>query len=187
MSVSIQIQGIKLDEMELASERQVSDVLQAWAELYRSAMQERFRTFSRGGGDWKPLSSGYLDALAEEAGKDGKKKVYGLGKYQGRGKKILIDTGMLFHSLDPEFSAAQTSGGAMEMNTFEVAVSFSPSLMHKPKDGVKKSEPVTMLELAEKHHFGQGVPSRKILVEPDSETLELMKQAAEDILSGRDR
>ena len=33
----------------------MADCYRAWASIYRGAMQERFASFSRGGGEWPPL------------------------------------------------------------------------------------------------------------------------------------
>jgi hypothetical protein len=130
-------------------------VVSQWGLRYRSFAQRRYAKFSKGGGDWKPLSK--LRERNKAADPD--------NQQQG----ILRDTGTLFRVLDP----IVLSPGAIEKKTDFVSVllGFGGSASH-PK------APMTIADLATKHNDGKGVPKRTIIVEPPDD---IKQQMAEDL------
>lgn len=82
----------------------VAIVAAKWGVRYRSFIQERFDTYSKGGGDWPPLKASTVKA--RRSGKKSKKK-----KPKAT---ILRDTSTLFTALQPQFAGAP---GAIEQIT----------------------------------------------------------------------
>lgn len=110
-------------------------------------MNERFVTYSRGGGDWKPLK-----------------------RKRRRGKRnraaLLRDTGTLFAALSTQFSGAP--GQLQENLKNGMRVGFGGPARHP--GGV-----ITVAELAAVHNFGLGrMPERKIIVDPSKKVLNQM-------------
>lgn len=90
-------------DLRNASNGPIKDALKQWAIRYRSFVQRRFATYSRGGGNWQPL------------------------KYR-RGS-ILRDTGTLFTALEPTFTGKP---GALEQAIpFGIRVGYGGYAKHK--------------------------------------------------------
>lgn len=116
---------------------------------YRGWAQERFDTYSRGGGDWPPLKT--------------KRK-------RGDTKKasILRDTNTLFRVFTPVFIG---SPGAVENLVRDgIEVGFGGGAKHP-------SGAITIGDLAEIHHRGLGVnPERRLLDDPPREVTDQMEK-----------
>lgn len=142
----------------------INNAIKQWAVRYRSFIQERFLIFSRGGGNWAPLSKATIKA------RRGSRK----GKRKNFVAAILRDTGTLFNALSPEFSGKP---GAMELTIpFGVRVGYGgPAMYTKKHRGI-----ATIADIANFHQIGAGhLPKREIIVTPDQHTLELMAQDME--------
>lgn len=140
-----------------ASQGPVRQALSQWAARYRGFVQERFDAFSKGGGDWPPLSPATIKARRK--GKKPKK---------GKAAKVAIlrDTGTLFAALTPQFVGAP---GAVERHVpFGVVVGYGGNASHP-------NAPLSIAQLAAVHDQGLGnVPQRKILVPPSEHVKSLM-------------
>lgn len=131
-----------------------------WAARYRGFVQERFDTYSKGGGDWKPL------------------------KYRRKHKRgakerqtILRDTNTMFRALNPTF---QGQPGALQQHIpYGVEVGFGGSAIHPKTEGK-----ITVAELARIHHLGLGkVPARPIMVDAPQKVIDAMTRDAERALA----
>jgi hypothetical protein len=108
----------------------------------RSWAQERFDKFSRGGGDWPPLSP----RTKRKRGDTSK-------------ASILRDTNTLFRVLTPVF--IKSPGAVEDIDKDGVKIGFGGPSKHP------NARVLTIGQLAAIHHFGRGrVPVRKLLVEP---------------------
>lgn len=143
----------------------VREMYEAWGIVYRSAMQARFDTYSRGGGDWAPLKESTL-----------KRKRRG-----GKSASILRDTNTLFTALSPQPGAR---GQHIQLLADGIEIGFSTSSPHPAGNGA------SVADIAGFHHYGgiMGVPpQREILVKPDAETeariTEVTERALVDILN----
>ena len=126
----------------------IAKAYEAWATIYRAAMQERFVAFSRGGGNWPELSPRTL--LKKRRG--------------GKSAAILRDTGILFGTLNPTFGQP---GQHQFILPNGVEVGFS--------EGSSYSDGSSVADIARYHQFGMGHnPVREILVQPSDKTIQLM-------------
>lgn len=132
----------------------INNALKQWGVRYRTFIRLRFLIFSLGGGNWKPLSP---------------KRIR-----QKKSSVILIDTGQLFSALDPIFTGKP--GALNEKIPFGVRVGYGgPGTYTKKYGGV-----ATIADVANFHQTGAGrLPKREIIVPPDEQTIELMKQDME--------
>lgn len=129
-------------------------VYKQWAARMRGFLQERFDTFSKGGGDWAPLAVSTIKGRRK-----GKKK-------SKKGPTILRDTGILFAALQPEFVG--TPGAVEEDVPFGVMVGYGGPAPHG--DG-----PVSIAEIAGFHQLGgPNLPRREIIVDPSPSVLTSM-------------
>lgn len=126
--------------------------MRRWAYRFFVFALRRFKRFSRGGGDWPPLSPGTIAR-----------------RRSGKGKKnpmILINTGIMQGALDPQI--AQKPGKLDEDIPFGVRVGFGGPVKHA---GGK----TTIATIANWHQAGAGnLPERKVIDEPDQQTLSAM-------------
>lgn len=115
--------------------------------IYRSFAMQRFSRLSRGGGgEWRPLSPKTI------------------ARRRKKSSSILIDTGTLFAVLSPAPSSAWLEQD--RSNGFRFGYG-----------GPTKAPGAnaTLADIASFHHEGAGhLPARKIIVEPDTETLNIM-------------
>lgn len=130
----------------------VRKAIRQWGFRYRSFIQERFIDFSRGGGNWPPLSPATIRGRRNKGGR----------------VSILIDTGAMFASLAPTFMGKP--GEVNEDIPFGIRVGIGGSEIH-PDAGI------TMAQLIRIHNFGEGVvPKREIIVPPDNATIRGMRE-----------
>jgi hypothetical protein len=154
--------------------------------IYRSFAQQRFSRLSRGGGEWPDLAESTIRGRRKGKGakkaskkaaltpKKAKKSTEVVKTKRPEPKKelaaqkvsILIDKGMLFAALAPTAGIGQ---GALEAATTRgIRLGYGGPMKH-PDGGV------TLADIASFHQSGSDhLPQRKIIVEPDSTTLELM-------------
>lgn len=148
-----------------------------WAHIYRAYLRNRFDRFSKGGGNWAKLSSATLNARRRKVrgwklkrGQTWKKKRFkkGTAISVDRAPKILRDTGTLFAALQPNFVRAP---GQLESRvSFGIRVGFGGPGKHSGKK--KGSTKKTIADIAAYHQTGGGrLPQRKIIVDPDTKTM----------------
>ena len=123
------------------------------AAIYRGFVLRRFRSYSRGGGDWPGLSEATLRAKGSSS--------------------ILIDTGIMVGAMNPVFSGAPGQLESLHSDRLGVTVGFNTN-----QHG--KGGSVTIADIASFHQLGSGkLPKREILVEPDDRTIQQMARAME--------
>jgi len=126
---------------------------------YLAFVRRRFVRFSRGGGDWKPLS---LATIKQRRGKKRRRTRAGArAKTTTRGSAIrpaiLRDTGTLLNAL-----TVNAPGNLLKRIPYGVRVGFGGPARHP---GGK----ATIRDIAAFHNIGKGVPKRRIIVEPTRE------------------
>lgn len=132
-----------------------TDALNVMSRIYAAEMRQRYKVFSRGGGDWPPLSEWTLRARRKA----------------GRGVSILINTGLMFAAFSPQLLKVVTAG---------------IGLQGKVTFGTTKTYPngMTVADVMSFHQEGDGVPQRKLLVQPSVKTKAKMANSAKRILLG---
>lgn len=164
----------------------VNDAMKLWAVRYRSYTQLRFDSFSRGGGDWRPLALSTVKARRK--GKYQNKTRSSLANKNGKSVSaggavtILRDTGLLFAALSPVFSG--TPGALEERIPFGIRIGYGGPQRHASKDG--KGKQATIADIASFHQNGAipRMPARQIIVKPDAQLLSIMSQDMEKALNG---
>lgn len=134
-------------------------MLKQWAARYRGFVQRRFNTFSKGGGDWKPLAASTVRQRRK-------------GRSKGK-PAILRDTGAMYAALTPTFVGAP--GAVERRDALSVTVGFGGPGRHPGGQA-------TVADIASFHDLGRGVPQRKIIVPPSQEVLDAMSMDAERAL-----
>lgn len=158
-----------------------------WGRRYESFIRRRFDRFSRGGGDWPPLSPRTIRARRPAARHKrartvtkGRNASKGVGV--GRTVSILRNTGTLFGAL-----TIGAAGNAFRHTPGGIAFGFK---------GGKHPGGTTIAQIAAWHNSGAGNnPRRRILVQPDTVTLKQMRgdlnraiqQTMRDARGGRGR
>ena len=132
-----------------------------WAARYRGFIQERFDTYSKGGGDWPPLKNKRKRGSKDKA-------------------SILRDTGTLFAALAPVFQ--RKPGSIQEDIEYGIRVGYGGPSKHP-------SGNATIADIASFHQTGAGfLPVRKIIVEPEPHVLVAMagdmQRAINNMLKG---
>lgn len=165
----------------LASKDRANPIRRAFrtcAIIYRSFIQERFDSASKGDGTWKPLAASTIARrraakIAKIAGLRGAAKAahekrQARLKDTGGGAAILRDTGMLFQALSPTFSGAP---GAIEEDIPNgIRVGFGGPSAHKGTSA-------TVADIATFHDEGGSggrPPQRKIIVPPTAVVIDRM-------------
>lgn len=164
-TINIDLSGLEnfqsdIDSQLNSSNGPVNDALKLWAIRYRSYIQLRFDTFSRGGGNWRDLSP------ATKKARRGNKKA------KSRTFAILRDTGTLFAALNPVFSGAP--GALQEAIPFGIRVGYGGPQTYQKGAG----KGATIADVASFHQNGAEprLPKREIIVAPDDSLLELMSK-----------
>ena len=141
----------------------VVEMYKQWTRIYRTFIHNRFKTNSRGGGDWAPLSA---------------------RRIQKRGhSRILIETNTLLNAVSPDIYNAPGSFARRQGNG--LIVGYGGSVVHPT--AAKSGRSTTIQEIAGFHQTGGGrLPQRRIIVGPDKATVELVTKeiqaAVQDIL-----
>jgi hypothetical protein len=131
----------------------MEDALNEVASEYRTMMMKRYKAYSRGGGDWKPLSPATIAR-----------------RRKGKGKgsdKILIDTGGLIQAV----GVMTHVGAENKIDGTHITIGFSDRA-HEGGD--------TYNQIASWHQ--NGVPQRKILVEPDAGQTKKLERIATKVI-----
>jgi len=133
-----------------------------WTQIYSSFVRRRFKTNSRGGGDWPDLKAATVQRRRKGRRRKG-------GKFGGAGVRktsIMYDTGTLYRAL-----VVGAPGNQTQRVPHGVRYGFGSGARH-PKGG-------TIAEIAVAHHTGAGhLPVRRILHVPDGQTAAGMMRAA---------
>jgi len=146
----------------------VDAMFKQWGTRYLAFTRRRFVAFSGGGGDWPDLAPSTKKA---RRGPTSRKKVRrrkgAATTTRGSGRKfaILRDTGTLLAALD-----VGAPGNRFDRLPDGIEVGFGGPSRH-PKGKA------TIADIARFHNQGAGkLPQRKIIVPPDSPTVEGMRQ-----------
>ncbi len=140
-------------DFRLRANGPVRKAFKQWGARYRSFLRERFDKYSKGGGDWAPLSP---KTIAR------RRKGRGSRRFAVGSIAILRDKGIMFAALDPVFK--NKPGQLQEDIQFGIRVGFGGAAPHG-------DDKITVAQLAEIHHSGLGnVPARVIVVAPDTTT-----------------
>jgi len=177
-----------------------------WAEIYRSDMQERYKTFSRGGGTWPPLARSTIVARARRpltrlrhsflqgdiTEEQYKKRLPKAASAARRNKKrwltepgspeASIVLGMVTILIDTGTLMATLSPKLGRPGQYEnhipygIQVGFGGPGQH-PKGKA------TIADIAVFHQFGRGHnPVREILVDPSADASAIMEHVFSDAL-----
>lgn len=152
----------------------ISDCIRLWAVRYRSYAQLRFDTFSKGGGDWKPLSFATIKARRSGKAKKGFSSLATnkSGRLVAAKKQVAIlkDTGILFAALQPVFVG--TPGALEEKIAFGIRVGYGGPMKHD------KGGRATIADIASFHQNGAmpRMPAREIIVKPPDSLLNTMAE-----------
>lgn len=190
-TVSTDLSGLqgfekKVKEQLNGSAGPIHDVLLLWAFRYRSYIQLRFDTFSKGGGNWKPLANTTIEArrkgtksnvkaLRDLSTKTGKKTVPAAG-----GFAILRNTGTLFAALAPIYVGSP--GALEEQIKYGIRVGYGGPQRHIGKGAAKSS--ATIADIASFHQNGAmpRLPKREIIVDPSPALIQQMSDDMEKAL-----
>lgn len=156
-------------------------ILLLWGKAMRAYLDRRFVKYSRGGGDWAPLKA------ATERRRRKPAKVHQTDEQAAiqahfRKAAILVDTGMLRASLNPQVESS--AGGYQKITLGDpsiLEVGIGGPALHTAKSKKRKasSKPITVAELAVIHHFGtRTIPARPIVVPPDEATQQRLEEIA---------
>lgn len=125
---------------------------------YRTFLQRRFNTFSRGGGEWPPLKPATIKRRRRQS------------------SNILQDSRTLYLALNPAF--------VNKLGQYELRERNAVILGYGGHGRHPAAKQLTVAELTEIHHTGAGrVPIRRIVVKPDTRTLRGIQSDAEDALN----
>lgn len=143
----------------------MEDALNEVASEFRAMMMKRYKAYSRGGGDWKPLSKITLEKRR---------------KGRGKGKDaILIDTSGLIQAV----GVMTHVGAENKIDGTHITIGFSDQTHDEGGD--------TYNQIANLHQNGGWteidgkrvfVPQRKILVEPDAGQTKKLERIAAKII-----
>ena len=172
-TVKVDLSGLKRfqrvieEDLRRRANGPIRRAIRQWGARYRSFAQQRFVTFSRGGGDWKDLADS--TKARRRAGRKGKRTKKGRKGVEGAATgtfAILRDTGTLLAALAPVFSSKP--GQLQQDIPFGVRVGYGGPGRH-PRGKV------TIADIASFHQEGFGnLPARKIIVPPDAPTMDRM-------------
>lgn len=132
----------------------------SWRNIYSAAMRDRYKRFSRGGGNWRGLAE--ATRRQRRRGSDA--------------VSILIDKAHMFAAFQPQFVKAAIASGALGITLEFGAGAGSP-------DG-----DITMSELINAHDQGEGhLPRRVLLVRRSlaQQVKQQMGRSAVRILTGQ--
>ena len=172
IEVEIDLQGI--EGVSLIDSETAGRIMKKWSALLRNFLDVRFTKFSRGGGDWAPLSPVTIARKRAKASKRGK------GRSQEQrmldslfdATSILIDTGVLRTALNAH-SPGSITRELFDANELSVEVGIGGSSKHP------SSKNLTIGQIASLHQYGgKNMPARPIVVKPDQSVIEEMKQIA---------
>ena len=161
-------------DLRSAGNGPIRKALKQWGARYRSFAQERFDQYSKGGGDWPPLS--LFTILGRRKGPRKRKKET---KKPIVKHAILRDTGTLFAALAPTFS--NKPGAVEEQIPFGIRVGYGGPIRHG-------KGAATIAEIAAAHQTGgPKLPQRKIIVDPQGNVIAAMTADMQRAIDSMDK
>ena len=142
-------ENLDIDDLERqlssVSENLVKKVLKLWGRAMMAYLDQRFKDYSRGGGDWPPLAPSTIRRRRPPAKIKKTKEQLNIAKHF-ENVAILVDTGQLRAALNPRMTGA----GAYEKivlnsNMGSIEVGIGGSAQHTPpkqKKFKKVSRPI---------------------------------------------
>lgn len=132
----------RLVEIVEGDQKALNPVFKAMDQTYRAFTRLRWRKFSRGGGNWKPLAR----ATVKRKGHD----------------RILFDTELAYDSVSPEFEEV-FSIQPNKRTQYKAVVTFGSREVYPSG--------ITVNQVMSYHQEGTSrMPARKVLVSPDTRT-----------------
>ncbi len=149
----------------------VDTMLKQWGSRYLAFLRRRFTAFSTGGGDWPDLAPSTKKARRGPQRRKKARRKSGSAKTTTRGSgqrfAILRDTGTLLAALN-----VGAPGNKCDRVPNGIEAGFGGPARH-PKGKA------TIADIARFHNEGSGdLPQRRIIVPPNNETVEGMRQDA---------
>lgn len=146
VALAVDLRGLnRFVQMIKPNSRPMRVMLKQWAARYRGFTRQRYVTFSRGGGDWKPLQP---STVAQKTRR-------GAGPISS----ILIDNGLMFAATRPGLTASQGWKEQQSPGRLAIVAGYQGS----------NSE---IIKIAGFHQDGAGnLPVRKTIVVPNQSTL----------------
>ena len=179
--VELYVTDLTLALQRIASPEVKKRILMLWGKAMRAYLDQRFVQNSRGKGDWAPLKETTVHRRRKPAKVSQNQEQVELQKHFQQAA-ILVDTGMLRASLNPNVENASGSYQKItlgEPSILEVGIGGSAPHSKKSKKRKSSSNPITVAELAVIHHFGtRTIPARPIVVPPDEATQQRLEEIA---------
>lgn len=171
ISVQVKIDGLKKFAQYFTSP--VADPVRKmyvqWGARMRGFLQERFNTYSRGGGDWPDLAASTKEQRRGPAKHN---------KGKARKFSILRDTNTLYTALDTTF--ANAPGAIQEDLENGIRIGFGGAARYQNGKSI-----ATIADIAGFHQLGMGYnPIRQIIVGPDPQTLQGMQKDGDRAIKG---
>lgn len=166
-TTTVVIPGLKRFTGRIRNDRSLSlRVTKMWEARYRGFTYKRFVTFSRGGGDWAPLSPRTIAA---------RRKGRGTGTIA-----ILRDTSQMLNAMLPSMQNAP--GALSEHGPFLLVIGYGGPAKHAGGGSA------TIADIASFHNDGAGhLPQRKIIVPPSSDVMKAMAGDCERVLKDQSK
>lgn len=107
-TITLPVAGLKRLRSQVTSPRgPLTEALRSWTTIYGAFVVSRFNRFSRGGGDWRPLSPSTIEAKGS--------------------RSILVDKGQLKTGLRTALGVTEVNSG----NTRKLVVAFKGGRRHR--------------------------------------------------------
>lgn len=173
-TVSVNLKGLEkfqseIDQQLAGKDGPIRKAFKLWGVRYRSYIQLRFDSYSKGGGDWRALSLATIKARRKGSNKNKSRSSLARNKAKpvnaGGSFTILRDKGLLFAAVNPVFNGAP--GAIEEQIPFGIKAGFGGPQKHD------SGGTATIADIANFHQKGAEprMPQRKIIVEPDAKLL----------------
>lgn len=156
VKVTINLNGRvqRLVEVVEGDPRALNGMFKAMDRVYRAFIRLRWRTFSRGGGNWRRLADSTIQ-----------RKKHAL---------ILIDTKLAYGSVNPEFEEV-FSIKPDKRTQFKAEVTFGSKAQYPSG--------ITVNEVMSYHQKGTDtMPARPVLVSPDTRTKKSMETKCKELI-----
>jgi hypothetical protein len=129
-------------------------MFRAFDKPYRAFIRARWRKFSRGGGNWRPLAEATVIRKGNTL--------------------ILIETSLAYKSVDPEFTQVFAIKPASR-TIYQADVTFGSNATYQSGK--------TVNQIMGYHQEGRGnLPQRKVIVSPDTQTKQNMAARGAEVL-----
>lgn len=157
VKVTINLNGRvqRLVEVVEGDPKALEGVFKAMDRIYRAFVRLRWRTFSRGGGNWKPLRPRTIARKGHA--------------------RILFDTELAYDSVSPEFEEV-FSIKPDKRTQFKADVTFGSKKQYPSG--------ITVNEVMGYHQEGtDNMPARPVLVSPDLRTKKSMEKKCKELIT----